>query len=97
MYPAMAWAWLDRGSPSSVRTRQSHSVLPSIYFEQKIKRLEKKETSFKKNRDLIKTKIEYSYGVILEHNDRIIENDYYLQLKIIKKPIASLKKYNNCV
>ena len=70
----------------------NNSVLPSIYFEQKIKRLEKKETSFKKNRDLIKTKIEYSYGVILEHNDRIIEDDYLSTIENNKKAHSIFKE-----
>ena len=70
----------------------NNSVLPSVYFEQKIKRLEKKETSFQKNRDLIKTKVEYSYGVILEHNDRIIEDDYLSTIKNNEKAYKIFKE-----
>jgi hypothetical protein len=70
----------------------SNSVLPSIYFEQKIKRLEKEQTSFQKNRDLIKTKIEYSYGVILEHNDRIIEDEYLSTIENNKKAYNIFKE-----
>ena len=70
----------------------SNSVLPSVFFEQKIKRLEKEETSFQKNRDLIKTKIEYSYGVILEHNDRIIEDDYLSTIKNNEKAYKIFKE-----
>ena len=79
-------------SCSPYRIILNNSVLPSIYFEQKIKRLEKKETSFKKNRDLIKTKIEYSYGVILEHNDRIIEDDYLSTIENNKKAQSIFKE-----
>ena len=67
----------------------SNSVLPSFYFEQKIKRLEKEEASFQKNRDLIKTKVEYSYGVILENNDRIIEDDYLFEENCIEEIIEA--------
>ena len=70
----------------------NNSVLPSVYFEQKIKRLEKEETSFQKNRDLIKTKVEYSYGVILEHNDRIIEDDYLSTIKNNEKAYKIFKE-----
>ena len=70
----------------------SNSFLPSIYFEEKIKKLEKEEASFQKNRDLIKTKIEYSYGVILEHNDRIIEDDYLSTIKNNEKAYKIFKE-----
>ena len=70
----------------------NNSVLPSVYFEQKIKRLEKEETSFQKNRDLIKTKVEYSYGVILEHNERIIEDDYLSTIKNNEKAYKIFKE-----
>ena len=70
----------------------SNSVLPSIYFEQRIKKLDKEEASFQKNRDLIKTKIEYSYGVILEHNDRIIEDDYLSTIKNNEKAYKIFKE-----
>ena len=69
----------------------SNSVLPTIYFEQKINRLEKKETSFQKNRDLIKSKVEYSYGVIIENNDRIIGNDYSSTIKNNQKAYKLFK------
>ena len=70
----------------------NNSVLPSVYFEQKIKKIEKEETSFQKNRDLIKTKVEYSYGVILEHNDRIIEDDYFSTIKNNEKAYKIFKE-----
>ena len=70
----------------------SNSVLPSIYFEEKIKKIEKEEASFQKNRDLIKTKIEYSYGVILENNDRIIEDDYLSTIKNNEKAYKIFKE-----
>ena len=79
-------------SCSSYKIILSNSVLLPIYFEQKIRRLEKEDTSFQKNRDLIKAKVEYSYAVILEHNDRIIEDDYLSTIENNKKAFNFFKE-----
>ncbi len=51
--------------------------LVSIYFEHKIKKLEKeKSNTLSKNREAIKTKIEYGFGIIMEEADRLIDDDY---------------------
>ena len=50
--------------------------LSATYFENKINRLSKKKDSFEKNRSLIKSSIEYVYGVIFENNDRLLKKDY---------------------
>ena len=54
----------------------NYPTLPSIYFKNKINRLENKNNSFQNNRILIKNKINYAYGIILENNDKIIHEDY---------------------
>ena len=54
----------------------NNTFLPTIYFQKEINRLEKKEPSFINNRKIIKSKIEFAYGIILEKSDRIIEDNY---------------------
>ncbi len=60
--------------------------LVSIYFERQIKKLENNETpSLDKQRNLIKTKVEYGFGIIMEQADRLIDIDYSLALDKYKK------------
>jgi predicted anti-sigma-YlaC factor YlaD len=59
-----------------------HPKLVSLYFEKKIKSLEsKKNLSTDQKRLLLKTKVEYGFGVLLEESDRILDNDYNLGVK----------------
>tara|TARA_B100001250_G_C19678610_1_gene734813 strand:- start:280 stop:1116 length:837 start_codon:yes stop_codon:yes gene_type:complete len=52
--------------------------LLSVYFDRKIKNLEKNDMpSIDDQRDLIRTKVEYGFGVIMEQADRLIDMDYY--------------------
>ena len=67
-----------------------HSHLPSTYFENKINRLSKKKDSFEKNRLLIKSSIEYVYGVIFENNDRLLKKDYKKASNNYKKAYSIL-------
>ena len=60
--------------------------LVSIYFEKKIKKLEKSDmTSLDQRRDLMRTKVEYGFGIIMEHADRLIDVDYSSALVKYKK------------
>ena len=60
--------------------------LVSIYFEKKIKKLEKSDmTSLNQQRDLTRTKVEYGFGIIMEQADRLIEVDYSSSLGKYKK------------
>ena len=52
--------------------------LLSVYFDRKIKNLEKNDMpTIDDQRDLIRTKVEYGFGVIMEQADRLIDMDYY--------------------
>ena len=60
--------------------------LVSIYFEKKIKKLEKSDmTSLDQQRALMRTKVEYGFGIIMEHADRLIDVDYSSALDKYKK------------
>ena len=60
--------------------------LVSMYFERKIKNLESIPNPVKKDkRQLIKTKVEFGFGVIMEQSDRLIEVDYAAGLAGYKK------------
>ena len=59
-----------------------HPKIVSLYFEKKIKSLERKKSlSPKQKRLLLKTKVEYGFGVLLEESDRILDDDYNLGVK----------------
>jgi hypothetical protein len=59
-----------------------HPKIVSLYFEKKIKSLERKKSlSPKQKRLLLKTKVEYGFGVLLEESDRILDYDYNLGVK----------------
>ena len=57
-----------------------------MYFERKIKNLESIPNPIKDDkRELIKTKVEYGFGVIMEQSDRLIDRDYTAGLAGYKK------------
>ncbi len=59
-----------------------HPKIVSLYFEKKIKSLERKKSlSTEQKRLLLKTKVEYGFGVLLEESDRILDHDYNLGVK----------------
>ena len=59
-----------------------HPKIVSLYFEKKIKSLERKKSlSTEQKRLLLKTKVEYGFGVLLEESDRILDEDYNLGVK----------------
>ena len=59
-----------------------HPKIVSLYFENKIKSLERKKSlSTEQKRLLLKTKVEYGFGVLLEESDRTLDHDYNLGVK----------------
>jgi len=59
-----------------------HPKIVSLYFEKKIKSLERKKSlSTEQKILLLKTKVEYGFGVLLEESDRILDYDYNLGVK----------------
>ena len=59
-----------------------HPKIVSLYFEKRIKSLERKKSlSTEQKRLLLKTKVEYGFGVLLEESDRILDVDYNLGVK----------------
>ena len=63
-----------------------HPRIVSFYFERNISSLEKNNSGdLKDKRQILKTKVEYSYGVIMEENDRLIDNEYLKALQGYKK------------
>ena len=60
--------------------------LVSVYFERKIKKLENKRSrSIEHERLLIKTRVEYGFGIIMEQADRLIDDNYLEGLNEYKK------------
>ena len=59
-----------------------HPKIVSLYFEKRIKSLERKKSlSTEQKRLLLKTKVEYGFGVLLEESDRTLDHDYNLGVK----------------
>ncbi len=66
--------------------------LVSKFYVKKISTLESKELlTIEEKRTLIKTKIEYGYGVLLEQSDRLLDQDYQLGLE---KANDAYKQFN---
>jgi len=66
--------------------------LVSKFYVKKISNLESKEIlTIEEKRTLIKTKIEYGYGVLLEQSDRLLDQDYQLGLE---KANDAYKQFN---
>ncbi len=71
-------------SPSNFLLNRTKLV--SIYFDKKIDRLTNKhDQGFKTKRELIQTKIEYAYGVLMEKGDRMIDEDYSKSMEYYNK------------
>ena len=70
--------------------------LVSIYFERKIKIIEKNDIlDLDQRRDLIRTKVEYGFGIIMEQGDRLIDNDYSAALNHYKNANIIFKQARN--
>ena len=55
--------------------------LVSVYFERKIEKLEKaKSPDLDSQRLLMRTKVEYGFGIIMEQANRLIDEDYSLAM-----------------
>ena len=60
--------------------------LLSVYFDRKINHLEKsKNHNIDHQRELIKTQIEYGFGVVMEQADRLLDEDYETALDMYQK------------
>ena len=60
--------------------------LLSIYFDRKINQLEKsKNRSIDHQRELIRTKVEYGFGIVMEQADRLIDEEYDIALDKYQK------------
>ena len=71
-------------APKAILLEQPKLV--SIYFERKIKRLVNNGSkSIEIKRLLIKTRVEYGFGIIMEQADRLIDDDYLEGLVKYKK------------
>tara|TARA_Y100001970_G_scaffold198551_1_gene241562 strand:- start:856 stop:1692 length:837 start_codon:yes stop_codon:yes gene_type:complete len=58
----------------------------SHYFDRKLKRLDNQENlNINQKRDIIQTKIEYAYGILMEKGDMLLDNDYHKSLKYYQK------------
>jgi len=66
--------------------------LISRFYENKISSLESKEIlTLEQKRVLIKTKIEYGFGILLEESDRLLDEDYQLGLNQADKAYEEFK------
>ena len=66
--------------------------LTSLYFDKKINKLDNlKDLSLKQKRALVKTKVEYAYGILMEEGDRQFDKDYSRSIEYYKKANMILK------
>ncbi|MFL2983764.1 MAG: TRAP transporter TatT component family protein [Candidatus Neomarinimicrobiota bacterium] len=71
-------------APKAILIEQPKLV--SLYFEKKIKKLDRDNPkTLDEKRLLMKTKIEYGFGVIMEQADRLIDDDYMSAIKEYKR------------
>ncbi len=58
----------------------------SYYFDRKLKKLDNQENlNIDQKRNIIQTKIEYAYGILMERGDMLIDDDYQKSLKYYQK------------
>ena len=58
----------------------------SYYFDRKLKKLDNQENlSINQKRNIIQTKIEYAYGILMEKGDMLLDDDYQKSLKYYQK------------
>ncbi len=71
-------------SPTSLILNQTKLV--SYYFDNKIEKMDKSgKNDLINQREVIQTKVEYAYGVIMEKGDRLIDEDYNQSMLFYKK------------
>ena len=67
--------------------------LVSVYFERKIEKLEKaKSPDLDSQRLLMRTKVEYGFGIIMEQASRLIDEDYSQAMAKYKQANKILQK-----
>ena len=72
-----------------------HPKLVSYYFTKKSESLDKKKTlSLDQQKVLLKTKVEYGFGILMEESDRVIDNIYNLGVKRILLSIIFSRLYH---
>jgi hypothetical protein len=78
-----------------------HPKLVSYYFTKKIESLEKKkDLTFDQQRALLKTKVEYGFGILMEESDRVIDDNYNLGVQISRNAYIEFneaKKIGNSI
>ncbi|MDC0479928.1 TRAP transporter TatT component family protein [Candidatus Marinimicrobia bacterium] len=75
LIPLLTFIFYASCAPKSLLL--DYPSLVSIYFEKKINSLEKIDSpTLEEKRLIMKTKVEFAYGVLMEENDRLIEKDY---------------------
>ena len=58
----------------------------SYYFDRKLKKLDNQENlSINQKRNIIQTKVEYAYGILMEKGDMLLDDDYQKSLKYYQK------------
>lgn len=58
----------------------------SYYFDRKLKKLDNQENlSINQKRNIIQTKIEYAYGILMAKGDMLLDDDYQKSLKYYQK------------
>ena len=58
----------------------------SYYFDRKLKKLDNQENlNINQKRNIIQTKIEYAYGILMEKGDMLLDDDYQKSLKYYQK------------
>ena len=72
-----------------------HPKLVSYYFTKKIESLEKKkDLTFDQQRALLKTKVEYGFGILMEESDRVIDDNYNLGVQISRNAYIEFNEAN---
>lgn len=70
-----------------------HPKLVSIYFNQKISKLEKLPTrDLETSRELLRTKVEFAFGILMEESDRLINDDYEAGVEGYKSAFVVFKE-----
>ena len=65
----------------------------SYYFDRKLKRLDNQENlNINQKRNIIQTKIEYAYGILMGKGDMLLDDDYHKSLKYYQKSNVIFKE-----
>ena len=71
-------------SPTSIFLNRTRLI--SFYFDKKISNMDEGDSKdINHQRKIIKTKVEYAYGILMERGDRLIDDDYSKGMTYYKK------------